>query len=161
MRSREPRYGAFAGVSKTAMSSREDPAGLLRAFRDFVDRQLILHAFFGEDGEIQAPGAIGEVVVSGPNVMLGYVSQDERKNGVIDEQGRLRTGDLARMDAEGYAYLVGRKSGLIKTVGERVFHQKFGYGRVTSIDRNKLAITFDKAGDKKVLDSFVIAADTV
>lgn len=46
-------------------------------------------------------------------------------------------------------------------VGERVFHQKFGYGRVTSIDRNKLAIAFDKAGDKKVLDSFVIAADVV
>jgi DNA helicase-2/ATP-dependent DNA helicase PcrA len=46
-------------------------------------------------------------------------------------------------------------------IGERVFHQKFGYGRVTSIDRNKLAITFDKAGDKKVLDSFVVAADAV
>ena len=47
------------------------------------------------------------------------------------------------------------------TVGERVFHQKFGYGRVTSIDRNKLAIAFDKAGDKKVLDSFVVAADAL
>ena len=46
-------------------------------------------------------------------------------------------------------------------IGERVFHQKFGYGRVTSIDRNKLAIAFDKAGDKKVLDSFVVAADAV
>ncbi|NKB49428.1 MAG: AAA family ATPase [Alphaproteobacteria bacterium] len=46
-------------------------------------------------------------------------------------------------------------------VGERVFHQKFGYGRVTSIDRNKLAIAFDKAGEKKVLDSFVVAADAV
>jgi DNA helicase-2/ATP-dependent DNA helicase PcrA len=47
------------------------------------------------------------------------------------------------------------------TVGERVFHQKFGYGRVTSIERNKLAIAFDKAGDKKVLDSFVVDADAV
>ncbi|MFT5181269.1 MAG: DNA helicase-2/ATP-dependent DNA helicase PcrA [Alphaproteobacteria bacterium] len=46
-------------------------------------------------------------------------------------------------------------------VGERVFHQKFGYGRVISIDRNKLAIAFDKAGEKKVLDSFVVAADAV
>jgi DNA helicase-2/ATP-dependent DNA helicase PcrA len=46
-------------------------------------------------------------------------------------------------------------------VGERVFHQKFGYGQITSIDANKLAITFDKAGDKKVLDSFVVAADAV
>ncbi len=39
--------------------------------------------------------------------------------------------------------------------GERIFHQKFGYGRVTSIDGNKLTIDFDKAGEKRVLDSFV------
>ncbi len=42
-------------------------------------------------------------------------------------------------------------------VGERVFHQKFGYGRITSIDGNKLSIAFEKAGDKRVLDSFVQA----
>ena len=44
-------------------------------------------------------------------------------------------------------------------IGERVFHQKFGYGRITAIDANKLAIAFEKAGDKKVLDSFVVPAD--
>ncbi len=38
-------------------------------------------------------------------------------------------------------------------VGERVFHQKFGYGRIGSIDGNKLTIDFDKAGQKRVLDS--------
>ena len=41
------------------------------------------------------------------------------------------------------------------SVGERVFHQKFGYGRIGSIDGNKLTIDFEKAGQKKVLDSFV------
>jgi DNA helicase-2/ATP-dependent DNA helicase PcrA len=40
-------------------------------------------------------------------------------------------------------------------VGERVFHQKFGYGRIAAIDGNKLTIAFDKAGEKRVLDSFV------
>jgi len=39
--------------------------------------------------------------------------------------------------------------------GERVFHQKFGYGKITAIDGNKLTIAFEKAGEKKVLDSFV------
>ena len=39
--------------------------------------------------------------------------------------------------------------------GERVFHQKFGYGKITGIDGNKLTIDFDKAGSKRVLDSFV------
>jgi len=46
-------------------------------------------------------------------------------------------------------------------IGERVFHQKFGYGHIIAIDDNKLAISFDKAGDKKVLDSFVVPADSV
>ncbi|ABS64045.1 UvrD/REP helicase [Parvibaculum lavamentivorans DS-1] len=39
--------------------------------------------------------------------------------------------------------------------GERVFHQKFGYGHVTEIDGNKLTVDFDKAGRKKVIDSFL------
>jgi len=40
-------------------------------------------------------------------------------------------------------------------VGERIFHQKFGYGRIVAIDGNKLEIDFEKAGTKKVMDSFV------
>ncbi|MGB3898528.1 MAG: UvrD-helicase domain-containing protein [Mesorhizobium sp.] len=41
------------------------------------------------------------------------------------------------------------------SVGERVFHQKFGNGNIAAIEGNKLTIDFDKAGQKKVLDSFV------
>ncbi|WP_236571558.1 ATP-dependent helicase [Rhodovarius lipocyclicus] len=40
-------------------------------------------------------------------------------------------------------------------VGQRVFHQKFGYGRVTAVDDDKLDIAFEKAGPKRVLDRFV------
>ena len=40
-------------------------------------------------------------------------------------------------------------------VGGRVFHQKFGYGTVTNVEDNKLAIRFDVAGDKKVMDAYV------
>ena len=40
-------------------------------------------------------------------------------------------------------------------VGERVFHQKFGMGTVAAVDGDKLEIAFDRAGTKKVLDSFV------
>lgn len=39
--------------------------------------------------------------------------------------------------------------------GERVFHQKFGYGRVTAVEGNKLTVAFEKAGEKRVIDSFV------
>ena len=40
-------------------------------------------------------------------------------------------------------------------IGERVFHQKFGYGDITAADGTKLTVEFDKAGEKKVLDGFV------
>ncbi len=40
-------------------------------------------------------------------------------------------------------------------VGERIFHEKFGYGRIAEIDGNKLTIDFEKAGQKKVVESFV------
>jgi DNA helicase-2/ATP-dependent DNA helicase PcrA len=41
------------------------------------------------------------------------------------------------------------------SLDDRVFHQKFGYGQVVKIDGNKLTIAFEKAGEKKVVDSFV------
>ena len=44
--------------------------------------------------------------------------------------------------------------------GERVFHLKFGYGKITGVDGNKLTIDFDKAGEKRVLDSFIERAET-
>ena len=53
--------------------------------------------------------------------------------------------------------LVAKSTGTISafTLGDRVFHQKFGNGNVTAIDGNKLTIAFDKAGEKRVVDSFV------
>ena len=44
------------------------------------------------------------------------------------------------------------------TKGERVFHEKFGYGVVSAVEGNKLTIDFDKAGEKRVIDSFVARA---
>jgi len=72
-------------------------------------------------GAIVAPGTVGEVVVSGPNLMCGYVSGDERKSGKIDEFGRLHTGDLGALDNQGYLFLTGRTSEMIKCAGERVY----------------------------------------
>jgi DNA helicase-2/ATP-dependent DNA helicase PcrA len=53
--------------------------------------------------------------------------------------------------------LVAKSTGTVSefTLDDRVFHQKFGYGNVVKIDGNKLTIAFEKAGEKKVVDSFV------
>ena len=47
------------------------------------------------------------------------------------------------------------------TMGERVFHQKFGYGAVIGIEGDKLEVDFEKAGTKKVVARFVSASDDV
>ncbi|MDH3664046.1 MAG: UvrD-helicase domain-containing protein, partial [Alphaproteobacteria bacterium] len=62
---------------------------------------------------------------------------------------------------EGQARLLGSelpKSRHEVEIGQRVFHDKFGYGRVLTVDGNKLEIAFDKSGTKKVIDSFVTPA---
>src|SRR5690606_35552450 len=58
-------------------------------------------------------------------------------------------GDLVARSAD----LGGESSGY--GVGERVFHLKFGYGEVIQVEGNKLTIDFEKAGTKKVLESFI------
>ena len=45
--------------------------------------------------------------------------------------------------------------------GDRVFHQKFGYGQILTVDGDKLEIAFEKAGTKKIIDRFVQPADSV
>ncbi len=53
--------------------------------------------------------------------------------------------------------LIAKSTGTVSAFapGDRVFHQKFGNGSITAIDGNKLTIQFDKAGEKRVVDSFV------
>ncbi|GIL40600.1 ATP-dependent helicase [Roseiterribacter gracilis] len=61
---------------------------------------------------------------------------------------------------DGRAYVTERKRPEVAyRNGERVFHQKFGYGTIVWVDNDKLEIDFDAAGRKKVMDSFVVPAD--
>jgi acyl-CoA synthetase (AMP-forming)/AMP-acid ligase II len=73
-----------------------------------------------ETGEDCAPGATGELWVRGPQVMAGYLHNPEATAATLSEAGWLRTGDLARIDADGYTYLVDRVKELIKVSGFQV-----------------------------------------
>lgn len=78
-----------------------------------------------EKGERVSPGEVGELVVRGPNVMLGYWEMPEEtakclKPGKYPGERVLYTGDLFRMDEEGYLYFVARKDDIIKCKGEKV-----------------------------------------
>ncbi len=65
-------------------------------------------------------GEVGELAVRGPQVMLGYYHQPEETDLVLKD-GWFRTGDVARLDAEGYAYIVDRKKDMINVSGMKVY----------------------------------------
>lgn len=73
-----------------------------------------------ELGEEVAPGEVGELIVRGPNVMAGYYKLPEETAATIKD-GWLYTGDLARMDDEGYFYIVDRKKDMIIVGGYNVY----------------------------------------
>jgi DNA helicase-2/ATP-dependent DNA helicase PcrA len=71
----------------------------------------------------------------------GYKGSHPGRQAVIEGEGRLvATASSAASDYKR---------------GDRVFHMKFGYGAVTAVEGNKLTVSFEKAGEKKVIDSFL------
>ncbi|HQZ13652.1 MAG TPA: UvrD-helicase domain-containing protein [Devosia sp.] len=72
-----------------------------------------------------------------------------------EQAGNRRSGGPLTIDGDLVARSTDDGRGSAYAPGERVFHLKFGYGRIENIEGNKLTIEFDKAGRKKVLDSFV------
>ena len=73
-----------------------------------------------EDGTELSQGQTGELLARGPNVTPGYLNLPEETAAALRD-GWLHTGDIAKIDAQGYVYLVDRKKDLIITGGENVY----------------------------------------
>ena len=77
-------------------------------------------AICDDDDRRMPPGEVGEVCVSGPNVMLGYYLMPEETAKTV-RGGWLHTGDMGRVDADGFLYIVERKKDLIIRGGFNIY----------------------------------------
>jgi fatty-acyl-CoA synthase len=82
----------------------------------FTDTRLVL-----ADGSPAEPGQRGEILVQGPHVMSGYWGRPEDTAAAFTADGWLRTGDIARTDEDGYAYIVDRVKDMFVSGGENVY----------------------------------------
>jgi long-chain acyl-CoA synthetase len=78
-------------------------------------------AIWSEESQPLPIGEIGELMVRGPQVMKGYWNRPNETANVLDAEGWLHTGDIARMDESGYVYIVDRKKDMILVSGFNVY----------------------------------------
>jgi len=83
----------------------------------------VLFRIVSPEGNEVSQGIVGELLVTGPNIMQGYWKDPEGTNKILSKNW-YHTGDLAHMDEEGFFYIVGRMDDIIKTGGERVSPRK-------------------------------------
>ncbi|HWM89962.1 MAG TPA: long-chain fatty acid--CoA ligase [Thermoanaerobaculia bacterium] len=74
-----------------------------------------------EQGSPVPAGEVGELLIRGPHVCLGYWNNPESTTAALDSEGWLHTGDLARRDAQGFHWIAGRKKDMIISGGVNVY----------------------------------------
>ncbi len=112
-----------------------------------------------EFGEVLPPGEVGELIVRGPNVMKEYYQMPE-ETAVTLKDGWLYTGDMARMDDEGYFYIVDRKKDMILVGGYNVYPREVEevlYAHPLVAETAVIGVPDPEAGEAVV--SFVVAKD--
>ncbi|MFP5371133.1 MAG: AMP-binding protein, partial [Actinomycetes bacterium] len=111
-----PTYGLTEAASQVTTLLPEDlPRHLGSAGKPLPPTEVRIE----RDGRPVPPGEVGEIAVRGPTVTPGYVGA-EAEGDEIRPDGRLRTGDLGRLDGEGYLYVLDRRDDLIVSGGENV-----------------------------------------
>jgi fatty-acyl-CoA synthase len=99
-----------------------DPANALRKTGSAGKAPLFVDVRTGEsDGSERAVRETGELLVRGPNVMAGYWNDPGATRATIDDDGWLHTGDAARIDEDGYVWIVDRISAAYRAAGHTVY----------------------------------------
>ncbi|WP_144552466.1 long-chain-fatty-acid--CoA ligase [Bacillus sp. X1(2014)] len=109
------------GLSETAPVTAFNPLrGTRKPGSVGIDIPEVKNKVVDPNGVEVSRGEIGELIVKGPNVMMGYLGMQEATSSVLKD-GWFYTGDLARMDEEGYIYIVDRKKDMILVGGYNVY----------------------------------------
>ena len=104
-----------------------------------------------ETGSTLPRGATGEFCTRGYSVMTGYWNDDEKTKQAIDSEGWMHTGDLAIMDEDGYANIVGRIKDMVIRGGENVYPreiEEFLYGHPDIVDVQVIGVPDEKFGEE-------------
>lgn len=114
-------YGLSETIAQTHFNPPDRPKMQCLGIPSFdVDARVIEPA----TGKELGPGEAGEIVVNGPQVMVGYYNrEDENRNSFIEIDGKkfFRTGDIGRYDEEGYYFMVDRVKRMINASGYKVW----------------------------------------
>lgn len=114
-------YGATEAAARLSYLDPRDLARKLGSIGKPIPRvELRVLRADGTEAEVEE---VGELVARGPNLMEGYWNDPVGTAEVLDTQG-YHTGDLARRDAEGFFYVVGRKREMIKSGAHRIAPQE-------------------------------------
>ena len=101
---------------------------------------------------------VGELLAKGPNIMLGYYENEEATKSTLDKDGWLHTGDLAKIDKDGYIYISGRKkSVIVLNNGKNVYPEELE-NLLNKIEGVKESFVYEKKeddGDVKVCSKLV------
>ncbi|WP_430466121.1 malonate--CoA ligase [Tabrizicola sp.] len=108
------------GMTETNMNTSNPYAGERRAGTVGFPLPGVELRIMGEVGEVQ-PGEVGGIEVRGPNVFLGYWQMPEKTAEELRPDGWFITGDLGRVDADGYVQIVGRAKDLVISGGFNVY----------------------------------------
>ncbi len=99
---------------------------------------------------------IGELVVKGPNIMIGYYGDQKATNAVLKD-GWFYTGDLAKIDEEGYIFICGRKKSVIVLKnGKNIFPEELE-GIINRVEGVKESFVFEKRNTEDVNDIKIFA----
>ncbi len=102
-------------------------------------------------GETVARGDTGELCTRGYSVMAGYWNDPERTGEAIDAEAWMHTGDLARMDGDGYVNIVGRSKDMVIRGGENVYPrevEEFLYGHPDIADVQVIGVPDERYGEE-------------